>query len=174
MNDALTCGSPNSLKRSGWASDKCLKRFGNTWFISALAYGCSKVSSFTFIICFVSKEMPYFTVLCLLIPGAFVSSVWSIALFCCHIYRLRSNLGSTATYRCKTAAYEIPIWAKLWYCTVWNIIYTSIFYTVHPYSDLLLTCKRLSCVKSKVCGENNTWGAVSVTRCRLAFLSLIL
>ncbi len=58
MNDAFTCWSLNSLKRSGWASDKCLKRFDVIW---TLAFRCSKANSFTFIICFVCKVMPYFT-----------------------------------------------------------------------------------------------------------------
>ncbi len=49
MNDALTCQSLNSLKRSGWANDKCLKSYVlppvamiYTWFIATLAYRCSK------------------------------------------------------------------------------------------------------------------------------------
>ncbi len=41
-----------------------------------------------------------------------------------------------------TAAYEIPNWAKLWYHTVWNIIYTPVFfqyrYTAHPYLRITL------------------------------------
>ncbi len=52
-----------------------------------------------------------------------------VHLFCCHIYRMRSNLRSTATYRgtSGTAAYEIQNYAKLWYRTVWNIIDTGNF-----------------------------------------------
>ncbi len=102
-----------------------------TWFIpiATLAYRCSKVSSFTFVICFVSKVMPYFTstVLCLLISGALVvSSVWSIGCSVVTFYRLRSNLGSTATYRC-ILQLNCAKCAKLWYRTVWNIINTGTF-----------------------------------------------
>ncbi len=103
-----------------------------TWFIpiATLAYRCSNLSSFTFVICFVSKVMPYFTstVLCLLISGALVvSSVWSIGCSVVTFYRLRSNLGSTATYRCILQLQHIPNCAKLWYRTVWNIINTGTF-----------------------------------------------
>ncbi len=103
-----------------------------TWFIpiATLAYRCSKVSSFSFVICFVSKVMPYFTstVLCLLISGALVvSSVWSIGCSVVTFYRLRSNLGSTATYRCILQLQHIQNCAKLWYRTVWNIINTGTF-----------------------------------------------
>ncbi len=65
MMHLLTCRSFNSRKRSGWASDKCLARFD---VLSPV------VSSFTFIICFVWKIMPYFTstVLYLLISGALI------------------------------------------------------------------------------------------------------
>ncbi len=103
---------------------------GNMIPIATLAYRCSKVSSFTFVICFVSKVMPYFTstVLCLLISGALVvSSVWSIGCSVVTFYRLRSNLGSTATYRCILQLQHIPNCAKLWYRTVWNIINTGTF-----------------------------------------------
>ncbi len=42
----------------------------------------------------------FYCSLYLLISGVLiVSSVWSIALFCCHIYRLHSNLGSTGALR---------------------------------------------------------------------------
>ncbi len=130
--------------------------------IATLAYRCSKVSSFTFVVCFVSKVMPYFTsiVLCLLISDALIEfnlfdpSRCSIVTF----YRLHSNLGSTV-------AYEIPNWAKLWYRTVWNIIYTVLFqyrYTAHPYykhnlfstlstHDFLAKVKLTACLNRLFC-----------------------
>ncbi len=105
----------NSLKISSWASDKRLKKVWcvpvATW-LAMLAYRCSKVSSFTLVICFVYKVTPYFTstVLWLLISGALiVSSVWSIMLLYCHIYRLRSNLGNHLQVHFTTAEYDTEL-----------------------------------------------------------------
>ncbi len=116
MNDALTNLSIfNSRKRSGWASDKCLARFDVLPPV---------VSSFTFIICFVWKLL--FLLFSLFINFGCVdrvSSVWSIALFCCQILPGSQQFGK----HFGTAAYEIPKWAKLWYRTIWNIIDTGIF-----------------------------------------------
>ncbi len=105
-----------------------------TWFrpIATLASRCSKVSSFTFVICFVSKVMPYFnsTVLCLLISGALIEfnlfdpSRCSVVTF----YRLHSNLGSTATYRCISQLQCMKYRIEQNYDIVpYNIIYTSNF-----------------------------------------------
>ncbi len=121
-----------------------------TWFIpiATLAYRCSEVSSFTFVICFVSKVMPYFTstVLFLLISDALIEfnlfdpSRCSVVTF----YRL-PVFGKHCHLKVHfaTAAYEIPNWAKLWYRTVWNIINTGTFpVPVYRASLLCYTFKR--------------------------------
>ncbi len=75
----------NSLKISSWASDKRLKKVWcvpvATW-LAMLAYRCSKVSSFTLVICFVYKVTPYFTstVLWLLISGVLICLIHRVAL----------------------------------------------------------------------------------------------
>ncbi len=105
------------------------------WFIATLAYRCSKVSSFTFVICFASKVMH----ISLLLFSLFininikllidllvrVSSVWFITLFYCHVFWFGKHCHLQVHFG--AAAYEIRNRAKLWHCTVWNIIYTGIF-----------------------------------------------
>ncbi len=122
MYDALTNLSiSNSWKRSGWASDKCLAR------LDVLP---PVVSSFTFIICFECKVMPYFTSTVLFICFGRINSLICLIH---HVVRLLHLPVAQKFEHCHlqvnfgTAAYEIQNWAKLWYRTVWNIIDTGIF-----------------------------------------------
>ncbi len=91
--------------------------------IATLAYRCIKVSSFTFLIRFISKIMPYLLSTVLFIYSFLVC--WQSYIRLNHRVVLLSHLPVTQHFG--TAAYEIPNWAKWWYRTVWNTIYTSIF-----------------------------------------------
>ncbi len=80
--------------------------------IATLAYRCSKVSSFTFVICFVSKVMPYFTstVLCLLISDALIEF---------HLFD--PSRCSVVTFTGCTAIWEaLPPTGVFRNCSVWN------------------------------------------------------
>ncbi len=107
MMHLLTCRSFNLTR----ASNKCLARFDVLPPV---------VSSF----CMKSNAIFHFNYsLYLFVSGALIEF---------HLFDpLRSSVVRFTSYHLqvhfRTAAYEIPKWAKLWYRTVWNIIDTGIF-----------------------------------------------
>ncbi len=106
-------------------------------------------------------------------------------LFCCQVYRGLQQFGKHGHLLVNfgTAVYAIPKWAKLWYCTVWNIIDTGIFPVpvyraslewAHPYRNFLpnvcLPC--LLFPFSSFCSLVFSFFFLSLeTYCRLSFVS---
>ncbi len=91
--------------------------------IATLAYRCSKVSSFTFVICFVSKVMPYFSSTVLFIYTFWVH--WWFHLFdqsCC----------SGVTFTVCTAIWKaLPPTGAFHNCSVWNTELSKIMISYH-------------------------------------------